>query len=68
MKRLFERISSVISQHDLFFCLFLILFGCIILPVSIACVTFNWQAENLVRTQTEQTNSTYLTSLSTNPR
>lgn len=65
MKRLFERISSVISQHDLFFCLFLILFGCIILPVSIACVTFNWQAENLVRTQTEQTNSTYLTSLST---
>lgn len=65
MKRFWSRICGFISEHDLFFRLFLILFGCIILPVSIACLAFNWQAENLVRTQTERTNSAYLTSLST---
>lgn len=65
MKRFWSRICGFVSEHDLFFRLFLILFGCIILPVSIACIAFNWQAENLVRTQTERTNSAYLTSLST---
>ena len=65
MKRFWGRICGFVSEHDLFFRLFLILFGCIILPVSIACLAFNWQAENLVRTQTERTNSAYLTSLST---
>ena len=65
MKRFWSRICGFVSEHDLFFRLFLILFGCIILPVSIACLAFNWQAENLVRTQTERTNSAYLTSLST---
>lgn len=65
MKRFWRRICGFVSEHDLFFRLFLILFGCIILPVSIACLAFNWQAENLVRTQTERTNSAYLTSLST---
>lgn len=53
MKRFWSRICGFVSEHDLFFRLFLILFGCIILPVSIACLAFNWQAENLVRTQTE---------------
>lgn len=65
MKRFWGRICGFVSEHDLFFRLFLILFGCIILPVSIACFAFNWQAENLVRTQTEHSNTAYLTSLST---
>ena len=45
MKRFWSRICGFVSEHDLFFRLFLILFGCIILPVSIACIAFNWHAD-----------------------
>ena len=64
MKKVFRDFTIFFSKHDLFFKLFAMLLGCIIIPVAIACVSFYLHAADLVRTQTARSNAAYLASLS----